>query len=75
MVVEIKNNFEYQLFQIAAQLKENQLKETLNYAKFLLYNNENEQFSKAVSLLNLQSESFAFLNNEPDLYTEADITT
>lgn len=73
MVVEINNNAVFQLYKIASQLKEEQLGETLNFAKFLLLKNENKKNLRDVSVANLQSESFNFLKSEPDLYDENDI--
>lgn len=56
-------------------MKEEQLNEAVNYAKFLLHKNENEQFLAAISIANTRSESFDFLESEPDLYNESDIVS
>ena len=55
------------------QLPEEKAEEISDFAEFMMKQYEEQQLSKGVQRLTLNSQTFDFLNNEEDLYTEGDL--
>ncbi len=55
------------------QLPEDKLRQAVDFIQYLLWKYEQETLTKGVSKLNLESESFRFLEEEEDLYTVEDL--
>ncbi len=55
------------------QLPEDKLQQAVDYIQYLLWKYEQETLIKGVSKLNIESESFRFLEEEEDLYTVEDL--
>ncbi len=55
------------------QLPEDKLRQAIDFIQYLLWKYEQETLTKGVSKLNLESESFSFLEEEEDLYTVEDL--
>lgn len=55
------------------QLPEEKAKQISEFADFVLKQYEEQLLTKGIAHLTANSEAFDFLNDEPDLYSEADI--
>lgn len=55
------------------QLPEDKLRQAIDFIQYLLWKYEQETLTKGVSQLNIESESFRFLEEEEDLYTVEDL--
>lgn len=55
------------------QLPEEKAEEISDFAEFMMKQYEEQQLSKGIPLLTASSQGFDFLNDEEDLYTEADL--
>jgi hypothetical protein len=55
------------------QLPNDKAQEVSDFAEFIMKQHEEQQLSKGVQQLAAQSQTFDFLNNEEDLYTEEDL--
>jgi hypothetical protein len=55
------------------QLPEEKAEEISDFAEFMMKQYEEQQLSKGIQRLTANSQTFDFLNNEEDLYTEADL--
>jgi hypothetical protein len=56
-----------------SKLPDYQLKEVADFAEFLLRKIDDTLIAKGVQELNSNSQSFRFLENDDDLYTEDDL--
>jgi hypothetical protein len=56
-----------------SKLPDYQLKEVADFAEFLLSKIEDTLIAKGIQELNSNSQSFRFLENDDDLYTEDDL--
>lgn len=55
------------------QLDENRLESVINFIESISAKSESESFTTGIAKLAEQSKTFDFLNNEPDIYTDADL--
>lgn len=55
------------------QLPEEKAEEISDFAEFMMKQYEEQQLSKGIQRLSASSQTFDFLNNEEDLYTENDL--
>lgn len=55
------------------QLPENKIVEVAEFAEFLLKKQEEQMLQKGIEILISESETFAFLKEEEDLYTLEDL--
>ncbi len=55
------------------QLPEEKAEEISDFAEFMMKQYEEQQLSKGIQRVAASSTAFDFLNDEEDLYTEADI--
>lgn len=55
------------------QLPEEKAEEISDFAEFMIKQYEEQQLSKGIQKLTASSQTFNFLNDEEDLYTEADL--
>jgi uncharacterized membrane-anchored protein YjiN (DUF445 family) len=55
------------------QLPEEKAEEISDFAEFMMKQYEEQQLSKGIQRLTVGSQAFDFLNDEEDLYTEADL--
>ena len=56
-----------------SQLPKDKVEEISNFADFLLKRHEERQLTEGIQKLTATGQAFAFLNDEEDLYTEADL--
>ena len=56
-----------------SKLPDYQLKEVADFAEFLLTKIDDTLIAKGIQELNRHSQSFSFLENDDDLYTEEDL--
>lgn len=56
-----------------SKLPDQKLKEVADFAEFLLSKLENNLLTEGIQKLTMDSKSFQFLEDEEDLYTEADL--
>ena len=54
-------------------LHEDQMKEVLNFAEYLLYEQEEREIQEGIKILASQSKSFSFLEQEEEIYTKEDL--
>lgn len=55
------------------QLPEDKAEEISDFADFVMKRFEEHQLTEGIKQISSSSEAFSFLNNEEDLYTEADL--
>ena len=55
------------------QLPEDKAKEISDFADFIIKRHDDHKLIEGIQQLNSESQTFDFLNNEEDLYSEADI--
>ncbi len=55
------------------QLPEEKAEEISDFAEFVMKQYEEQQLSKGIQRLTASSQTFEFLNDEEDLYTEEDL--
>ena len=55
------------------QLPEEKAEEISDFAEFMMKQYEEQQLSKGIHQLTVNSQSFDFLNDEEDIYTEEDL--
>ena len=55
------------------QLPEDKAEEISDFAEFVMKQYEEQRLTKGIQQLTANSQAFDFLNNEEDLYTEADL--
>jgi len=56
-----------------SKLPDQKLKEVYDFAEFLLSKLEDRLLTEGIQKLTMSSKSFQFLEDEEDLYTEADL--
>lgn len=56
-----------------SKLPDQKLKEVSDFAEFLLSKIEDKLLTEGIQKLSMDSKSFHFLEDEEDLYTEADL--
>ncbi|MBS4027718.1 MAG: hypothetical protein KGZ58_03680 [Ignavibacteriales bacterium] len=54
-------------------LHEDKMKEVLNFAEYLLFKQEEFELQEGIKILASQSKNFAFLDQEEEIYTKADL--
>jgi hypothetical protein len=55
------------------QLPQDKAEEAFDFAEFMIKQYEEQQLTEGIQQISANSHAFAFLNNEEDLYTEADL--
>lgn len=55
------------------QLPEDKAEEISDFADFVFKRYEEQELAKGIQMLASESQSFAFLNNEDDIYSIADL--
>jgi hypothetical protein len=62
-----------QALQAISQLPEDKISEVVDFASYMLKKHEESMLQKGIERLVETSDSFAFLNDEEDLYTVDDL--
>jgi hypothetical protein len=62
-----------QALQTLSQLPEDKISEVIDFASFVLKRHEEAQLQQGITQLVATSDTFAFLHDEEDLYTLADL--